>query len=79
MDYSLQKLSLMPVGSSCIVDSFTDEELKQKLLEMGCLPGEIIKVDRLAPLGDPMAIEVSGSTLSIRIDEADHIIVKPIV
>ena len=45
---------------------------------MGCLPGETIRIDRLAPLGDPMAIIVSGSTLSIRIDEADHIIVKPI-
>ena len=45
---------------------------------MGCLPGEIICVDRLAPLGDPMAIIVAGATLSIRIDEANHIIVKPI-
>ena len=78
MNYSLRKLSLMPVGSSCIIESFTDEALKQKLLEMGCLPGETIHIDRLAPLGDPMAIVVSGATLSIRIDEADHILVKPI-
>lgn len=78
MGHSLRKLSKMSVGSRCIIESFTDEELKQKLLEMGCLPGETIRIDRLAPLGDPMAIIVSGSTLSIRIDEADHIIVKPI-
>ncbi len=78
MGNRLRKLSKMTVGSQCIIESFTDENLMQKLLEMGCLPGEIIRVDRLAPLGDPMAIIVSGSTLSIRIDEADHIMVKPI-
>ena len=79
MGQGLRKLSKMTVGSCCIIESFTDEELKQKLLEMGCLPGETIRIDRLAPLGDPMAIIVSGATLSIRIDEADHIMVKPIV
>ena len=78
VDQSTCKLSMMAKGKPCIIESFTDEGLKQKLLEMGCLPGEIICVDRLAPLGDPMAIIVAGATLSIRIDEANHIIVKPI-
>ena len=75
---STRKLSDMAIGKPCIIESFTDEGLKQKLLEMGCLPGEIIQVDRLAPLGDPMAIIVAGATLSIRINEANHILVKPI-
>lgn len=78
MKQNLRKLSLMPTGSFCVIESFTDEALKQKLLEMGCLPGETIQIDRLAPLGCPMAIVVSGATLSIRKDEADHILVKPI-
>jgi ferrous iron transport protein A len=72
------KLSLMALGESCTIESFTDEVMKQKLLEMGCLPGEVIRIDRFAPFGCPMAIDLAGSTLSIRVDEADHIIVKPL-
>ena len=68
----------MAKGESCVIESFTDDVMKQKLIEMGCLPGEIITIDRFAPFGCPMAIDVAGSTLSIRMDEADHIIVKPL-
>jgi ferrous iron transport protein A len=71
------RLSGIRKGQSCVIESFTDEKMKLKLLEMGCLPGEIIRVDRLAPFGDPMAITVSESTLSIRLDEADTIMVQP--
>jgi ferrous iron transport protein A len=47
-----------------------DDDIKLKLLEMGCLPGEKISVVRLAPLGDPIAVSVSGYLLSLRKDEA---------
>jgi ferrous iron transport protein A len=47
-----------------------------KLMEMGCLPGEPIVVERLAPLGDPMAITVSGYQLSLRKQEASTIILQ---
>jgi len=72
------KLSTLKKGDSCIIQSFTNEELQLKLMEMGCLPGELVVVDRLAPLGDPMAISVSGYTLSIRLDEAASILVTTI-
>jgi len=74
----VKTLSGITKGKSCIIESFTDEVMKQKLLEMGCLPGEVITVSRFAPLGCPMAIIVGGSTLSIRVDEADTIIVTPL-
>jgi ferrous iron transport protein A len=69
-------LSKLHVGDSCVIESFTDEVMKQKLLEMGCLPGETIVIDRFAPLGCPMSIIVSGSTLSLRVEEASAVIVK---
>ena len=43
---------------------------------MGCLPGEKIKLSNIAPLGDPIAIEVSGYLLSLRKQEAATIVVK---
>ena len=71
-------LSKVAKGKSCVIESFTDEVMKQKLLEMGCLPGETITVSRFAPLGCPMAIEVGGATLCIRLEEANTIIVTPL-
>lgn len=40
--------------------------LSLKLMEMGCIPGELIKMMHIAPLGDPISIEVAGYTLSLR-------------
>ena len=72
----MQKLSDIPIGKEYIVKSITDDELAQKLLEMGCTPGEKIIVERKAPFDDPIAIIVSGFMLSIRKGDAKHIIVK---
>lgn len=63
-------LDKLPPGSEAIIESFTDDDIKLKLLEMGCLPGEKISVVRYAPLGDPIAVSVSGYLLSMRRDEA---------
>ena len=70
-----KRLSEIKVGESVVVESFRDEIMKLKLMEMGCLPGETVTVDRFAPLGDPMAIVVSDSIISIRIDEARNVVV----
>jgi len=71
-------LSSLRTGDRCVIDSFLDETMKQKLLEMGCLPGETVTIDRFAPFGCPMAITISGSTLSLRLDEASFVVVKQI-
>lgn len=68
------KLSQLEVGQKGIVKEFTDLEMSVKLMEMGCLPGEEICVDRVAPLGDPIAIRVAGYQLSLRKFEASTII-----
>jgi ferrous iron transport protein A len=72
------KLSQLLPGQSGVVKEFTDLEMSVKLMEMGCLPGELILVDRFAPLGDPMAITVSGYQLSLRMQEASTIILDKI-
>ena len=60
----IKKLSSLGVGERGIIHSFEDSDLLIKLLEMGCVPGEIIKVEQRAPLGDPISIRVSGYSLS---------------
>ena len=66
---------LQPGESSTIV-GYADENPPGRLLEMGLLPGTMVEVVRLAPLGDPIDIKVRGFHLSIRQHEAQHIQVE---
>lgn len=63
-------------GQSAIVDSVSNGSVGNRLLELGCLPGEEISVDRMAPFGDTMAVSFSDLKLCIRSNEADQINVK---
>jgi len=73
-----KKLSELKLGQKAIIRSFGSQELHLKLMEMGCLPGEEISMEQIAPLGDPVSISVAGYILSLRLDEAEHIIVDAI-
>ena len=72
----VKRLSDIAVGSTVVIKSFENNEIFLKLMEMGCVPGEVIKVEQVAPLGDPIAITVSGYNLSLRLDEAENIFVE---
>lgn len=71
----MKKLSELKVGDEAVIDSFEKDDIFIKLMEMGCVPGEKVKVDQVAPLGDPISISVAGYHLSLRLDEASKILV----
>jgi ferrous iron transport protein A len=73
---NMMRLSQLEIGETGIVKEFTDLEMSVKLMEMGCLPGESVTISRIAPLGDPIAIHVSGYQLSLRKREASTIIMQ---
>jgi len=73
------KLSEVKPGTKVKIKSFENHEIILKLMEMGCLPEEEIIVWKKAPLGDPIYVLVSGYSLSLRLDEAEQIIVENIV
>jgi ferrous iron transport protein A len=70
------KLAELKQGEEGIIDSFSDTEMSLKLMEMGCVPGEKVSVERSAPFGDPIAISISGYLLSVRKEEADTVIIQ---
>ncbi len=74
----MKKLSELKIGDEAIIDSFEKDDIFIKLMEMGCVPGEKVKVDQVAPLGDPISISVAGYHLSLRLDEASKIIVSTV-
>ena len=63
----------MKPGESAVISGFTDEELSAKLLEMGFLPGTVVRFNFSAPFGDPICVNISGYDLSLRLDEASTI------
>jgi ferrous iron transport protein A len=73
-----QRLSEVGVGKAVIIQHFENDDIFLKLMEMGCVPGEKIIVDQVAPLGDPISILVAGYTLSLRLNEAEHIWVEEV-
>ncbi len=70
-----KKLSELKVGEAAVITALEDQELVLKLMEMGFLPGEEIVVEQIAPMGDPISVMVAGYQVSLRINEADSVIV----
>ena len=69
--------SLHPGETARIVSVGGNGALRQHLLDMGLIPGTEVKVTKLAPLGDPMELRVSGYALSLRRADAARIAVEP--
>ena len=66
----------LSIGAKGEMLDISDNLLEQKLLEMGCTPGEQFEVVRKAPFGGPIAILISSYVLSIRKEDAMSIEVK---
>ncbi len=69
-------MNAMKIGERAVIEGFADDDFSLKLLEMGCIPGEVVTLERIAPLGDPIVIEISGYRLSMRKEEAAAIRVR---
>ena len=72
----MKRLSELAIGQNAVIHSFEKDEIFIKLMEMGCIPGESVKVEQIAPLGDPIFISVAGYHLSLRLNEAYSIFVE---
>jgi len=52
--------------------------LRKRLLDMGVLAGEVIRVEGVAPFGDPMEVSVRNYRLSLRKKEVEGILVEEV-
>lgn len=67
---------LLP-GTRAVVKHVGGEMMvRQRLLELGFVSGAVLRVVRLAPLGDPMQVELHGACISLRRSEARTILVQ---
>ncbi len=57
-------------GERGIILDSSSEDIPLKLLEMGCLPGNEVKLLQMAPFADPLYLNINGSHLAIRKETA---------
>ena len=70
-------LHSLKVGDHGVVVSIGGKgPARQRMMDMGLVPGAEVKVLRVAPLGDPVEFEVKGYSLSLRKSEAKEILVE---
>lgn len=72
-------LRQMQVGQQAKVASVEAQgEMNRRIRDMGLIPGASVTVMGKAPLQDPVALRLSGITISLRNNEADYITVETI-
>ena len=71
-------LDHLRVGESARVTAVGGKgALRQHILDMGVIPGSVVTLTKLAPLGDPMELKIHGYALSLRKADAARIEVEP--
>lgn len=67
-------LATLPLHAAATVQTVSGEpRLRRRLLELGLVPGVPVTLQRRAPLGDPLVVQVRGYDLSLRRVEAELI------
>ncbi len=70
-------LRRLPVGKSAKILSVNARgEMNRRIRDMGLIPGSMVSIVGRAPLRDPIAVRLSGVTISLRNSEADYISVE---
>ncbi|MDY5612448.1 FeoA family protein [Dysosmobacter sp.] len=72
-------LDTLPIGQQAVITAVGGEgALRCRLLDMGLIPKTTIRVEKIAPLGDPIELRVRGYALSLRKEDARNISVEEV-
>ena len=64
----------LEIGQAAVIDAVGGEgALRQHFLDMGVIPGAEVVLEKLAPMGDPMELQVQGYELTLRLADAEQI------
>ncbi len=76
MSSSVIPLSQIPEGGKGTITELEQSPIIVQLLEMGLIPGAQVEVYKVAPLGDPMVVSVSGTEVTLRKVEAAVVLIQ---
>lgn len=66
-------IASLKIGQKGIIKEFSLDAVPLKLLEMGCLPGNEVRLVQIAPFKDPLYLDINGTHLAIRLETARKI------
>ncbi len=70
-------LDQLPIGQEAVISRVGGQgALRCRLLDMGLIPKTAVRVEKIAPLGDPLELRVRGYSLSLRKEDARNIDVE---
>ena len=70
-------LDKLPIGKEAVITSVGGEgNLRLRLLDMGLIPKTKVKITRVAPMGDPIELQLRGYVLTIRLEDAAKVKVE---
>ena len=70
-------LDQLPIGQEAVITRVGGQgALRCRLLDMGLIPKTDVRVEKIAPLGDPLELRVRGYSLSLRKEDARNIDVE---
>jgi ferrous iron transport protein A len=72
------KASELEIGQVARITDIEPGYISKKLLEMGCIPGTRVELEFKSPGGDPIALNIDGYVLGLRVAEAEFIHVEPV-
>ncbi|ADL11563.1 FeoA family protein [Acetohalobium arabaticum] len=73
------KLTNIPIGKSGKVMRLTCQgQKRRRLLDLGLIPGTIVRAKQKSPFGDPIAFEIRGATMALRSEETEAVIIEEV-
>lgn len=71
------RLDTLPIGQEAVITAVGGQgALRCRLLDMGLIPKTAVRIEKVAPLGDPLELLVRGYSLSLRKEDARNIEVE---
>ena len=71
-------LNELKIGESAIIREVGGQgSLRQHFLDMGVIPGALVTLIKYAPMGDPVELLIHGYKLTLRISDAEQLVVEP--
>lgn len=76
--YTARTLADLKVGATARITGFDgDDVISRRLFDLGFAPGLTCRLERRAPLLDPLMFNVGGTEIVLRHSEASRVLVKP--
>lgn len=75
----VKTLTDLGLGQEAIITKVTGSgAIRRRMIDLGIVPGMEVRMERYAPLGDPIEIKLKGCHVSLRKKEAENVLIKDV-